>query len=55
MAINTFDNLDDLDLRGRVFSEMFPGTAASDARGAAFCRGTPAARPIKSVREWTPA
>ena len=36
MAADTFDDLDDLGLRGRVFSEMFPGTAASDAWRAAF-------------------
>ena len=36
MAPHTFDDLDDLGLRGRVFYEMFPGTAASDAWRAAF-------------------
>ena len=36
MATHTFDDLDDLGLRGRVFYEMFPGTAASDAWRAVF-------------------
>jgi hypothetical protein len=36
MATSTFDDLDDLGLRGRVFYEVFPGTAASDAWRAAF-------------------
>ena len=36
MDTHTFDDLDDLGLRGRAFYEMFPGTAASDAWRAAF-------------------
>ena len=36
MTTRRFDDLDDLGLRGRVFYEMFPGTAASDAWRAAF-------------------
>lgn len=47
MAAHTFDDLDDLGLRGRVFSEMFPGTAASDAWRAAFV----AAHPHQPVRD----
>ena len=39
MVTQTFDDLDDLGLRGRVFYEMFPGTAASDAWRAAFTAG----------------
>lgn len=41
MAAHTFDDLDDLGLRGRVFYEMFPGTAASDAWRAAFIAAHP--------------
>jgi hypothetical protein len=45
MAPHTFNDLDDLGLRGRVFYEMFPGTAASDAWRAAFA----AAHPLHAV------
>jgi hypothetical protein len=41
MATYMFDDLDDLGLRGRVFYEMFPGTAASDAWRAAFAAAHP--------------
>jgi hypothetical protein len=37
----TFDDLDDLCQRGRVFSEMFPGTPASDAWCTAFAKTHP--------------
>ena len=36
MTMPPFDDLDDLRARGRVFYEMFPGAAASDAWRAAF-------------------
>jgi len=38
MATYMFDDLDDLGVRGRVFYEMFPGTAASDAWWLALAR-----------------
>jgi hypothetical protein len=47
MATYTFDHLDDLGLRGRVFYEMFPGTAASDAWRASFA----AAHPLHAVSD----
>jgi hypothetical protein len=47
MATYTFDDLDDLGLRGRVFYEMFPGTAASDAWRASFA----AAHPLHAVSD----
>ncbi len=36
MDTQTFDDLGELWQRGRMFSEMFPGTAAGDAWRAAF-------------------
>ncbi|HZR26684.1 MAG TPA: hypothetical protein VFA59_24030 [Vicinamibacterales bacterium] len=36
MSTPCFDDLEELAHRGRVFYEMFPGTAASDAWSAAF-------------------
>jgi hypothetical protein len=54
MTAYTFDDLDELGLRGRVFSEMFPGTAASDAWRAAFIAAHshhPASDPSEGARK----
>jgi hypothetical protein len=54
MAADTFDDLDDLGLRRRVFYEMFPGTAAPNAWRAAFVAAHPhhpVPDPSESVRK----
>lgn len=55
MTGRTFDDLDELCGRGRVFSEMFPGTAASDAWRAAFAAAHPeGARKVEPRAELNP-